>query len=100
MQTVEIWLVVIHSRADDTPSWSRRFVGLPSRRNIQDALYYEHADSHCTWQQRVEVFIDLAARLSLNYATAATRDAYIIRAAHVRIGSVVLRKEAAYIPKD
>ncbi len=100
MHTVEIWIVTIHSRAEGAPSWSRHFVGRPTRRNLQEALASEHADRHCPHQQRVEVFVDLANRLAMNYATAAMRGAYVIRSAHVQIGSVVLRKEAAYIPKD
>ncbi len=98
MQTVEIWSVTIHSRSDGAPSWSRRFVGRPTRCDLQEALASEHADKQCPHQQCVEVFVDLANRLEMNYAIAATRGAYVISSAHVQIGSVALRKEAAYAP--
>ena len=66
--------------------------GHEAERDLQDA------GSHCPHRQGVEVFVDLASRVAPNYATAAVCGAYIIRAAHVQIGSVALRKEEAYTP--
>lgn len=93
MNTHSVWSVRLESLAAGDRIWKRHFLGRPSRRNIQDALRAEQADPHVN----VDVFVDLADRLPLNYAPAAqTERGHAICAAEVVIGLLHLTSIEAY----